>query len=154
MTPADRFRVNAPKVVNETIDGEVVILNLDRGRYYSLTESGGRAWIAIERMASVKQIVDDLMESYDAPRSEVEAGVVRLLDELRAEEIIVTVAPTDGGDAQPTPTGGGPSENAASEPVQRVPFSPPVLQIYTDMENLLLLDPIHEADETGWPHPR
>lgn len=32
-----------------------------------------------------------------------------------------------------------------------VPFEPPVLEKYTDMQDLLLLDPIHEVDDTGWP---
>jgi hypothetical protein len=26
------------------------------------------------------------------------------------------------------------------------------LHKYTDMEELLLLDPIHDVDETGWPN--
>jgi hypothetical protein len=26
------------------------------------------------------------------------------------------------------------------------------LQKFTDMQELLLLDPIHEVDERGWPH--
>jgi hypothetical protein len=28
----------------------------------------------------------------------------------------------------------------------------PVLNKYTDMQDLLLLDPIHEVDERGWPN--
>jgi hypothetical protein len=30
-------------------------------------------------------------------------------------------------------------------------FNAPVLNKYTDMQDLLLLDPIHEVDATGWP---
>jgi hypothetical protein len=37
----------------------------------------------------------------------------------------------------------------------RVAFSPPVLNIYSDIRNLLLLDPIHDvAEESGWPVPK
>jgi hypothetical protein len=25
---------------------------------------------------------------------------------------------------------------------------------YSDMEDLIMLDPIHEVDESGWPHPK
>ena len=32
-------------------------------------------------------------------------------------------------------------------------FETPVLEKYTDMAELLLLDPIHDVDATGWPHP-
>jgi hypothetical protein len=31
-------------------------------------------------------------------------------------------------------------------------FEKPGLQKYSDMQDLLLLDPIHEVDEMGWPH--
>ena len=34
-----RLRINTPKIVHETIDGETVILNLDNGNYYSLVGS-------------------------------------------------------------------------------------------------------------------
>jgi hypothetical protein len=32
-----------------------------------------------------------------------------------------------------------------------LPFVAPVLDKYTDMQELLLLDPIHEVDASGWP---
>jgi len=34
-------------------------------------------------------------------------------------------------------------------------YTPPVLSAYTDMEDLLQLDPVHDVDaESGWPVPR
>jgi len=33
-------------------------------------------------------------------------------------------------------------------------FDAPVLHSYTDMQDVLLLDPIHDVDETGWPSSR
>jgi hypothetical protein len=30
----------------------------------------------------------------------------------------------------------------------------PVLEKYTDMQELLLLDPIHDVEEAGWPKAR
>lgn len=43
------LRVNTPQVVCETIDGEVVIVNLDKGIYYSLLKTGADIWSRIER---------------------------------------------------------------------------------------------------------
>ena len=34
----------------------------------------------------------------------------------------------------------------------RVAFEAPVLEKYTDMQTLLLVDPVHEVDDRGWPH--
>jgi hypothetical protein len=33
-------------------------------------------------------------------------------------------------------------------------FEPPLLEKYTDMQDLVLLDPVHEVDSTGWPAPK
>ena len=34
----------------------------------------------------------------------------------------------------------------------KTPFVRPVLQKFTDMQDILLLDPIHEANDMGWPY--
>ena len=49
-----------------------------------------------------------------------------------------------------------PADGAATEPrsVDRAAFVPPALTIYEDMADLLLLDPIHDVDEAGWPMPK
>ncbi len=148
MIPSERFKVH-PKIVSETIDGEVIILNLDRGRYYSLTLAGTDAWNAVGRAASGEEIVNELLARYDGARSEVEQAVDQLLDELRREELILSLPP---GAVQ---TAASPSNGSAPADVtdrRRPPFQAPVLQTYTDMEDLLLLDPIHEVDESGWPN--
>ena len=31
------------------------------------------------------------------------------------------------------------------------PYQAPVLQAFDDMQDLLLFDPIHEVEPTGWP---
>lgn len=33
-------------------------------------------------------------------------------------------------------------------------YRPPVLEVFADMQDLLLLDPIHDIDEVGWPVAR
>jgi len=35
---------------------------------------------------------------------------------------------------------------------ERPPFTKPELHKFTDMQDLLLFDPIHEVDESGWPN--
>jgi hypothetical protein len=31
------------------------------------------------------------------------------------------------------------------------PWEAPIFEVYTDMQDLLLFDPIHEVDNSGWP---
>ena len=147
MSRPERFTVN-PKIVSETIDGEVIILNLDRGRYYSLTLAGADAWEAIGRSASADEIVGALLARYDGTRNAVEQAVDQLLDDLRREELILPLPPGAERASPPGSASAAPDGGREHRPV----FQAPVLQTFTDMEDLLLLDPIHEVDESGWPH--
>jgi len=51
------------------------------------------------------------------------------------------------------PLASAPSPASTRKPslLADAPFVLPVLERYTDMQELLLIDPIHDVDETGWP---
>ena len=46
-----------------------------------------------------------------------------------------------------------PPNGSAPADAARV-FEAPRLEKYTDMQDLVLLDPVHEVDEQGWPQQR
>jgi hypothetical protein len=138
-----RYRVNGPKVVGEVFDDEVVVVNFDDGTYYSLAQSGRDVWVALEGGSSIEEIVGLLKRRYEAVDGEIDTAVSALIDELLAEGLI---AATEEAAAS--------GEERAADDAARSPFAAPVLTRYTDMQELLLLDPIHEVDETGWPQRR
>ncbi len=139
------FAINTPPVVQETIDQEVIIANLDSGSYYSLDGVAARIWNLLERGASVAAIQQDLAATYEIGTTNVEAVVTQLLGEFQQENLIVP------SDKAVTPVGAIAPMPAGAPNGQRLPFTPPVLNKYTDMQDLLMLDPVHEVDETGWP---
>jgi hypothetical protein len=143
-----RHRLNEPAVVSETIDGEAVIINLDKGSYYSLRDSGAHIWSLLEQGTTTGDLVADVQHRYLGDPGQVRAAVLDFLSELAQEELIrcdeAATADAAGDGAVPTCLGANGHE--------RRPFVRPVLDKYTDMEHLLLLDPIHEIDETGWIH--
>jgi hypothetical protein len=154
-TPA-AFRVNRSDVVGELIDGEVVLINLRTGTYYSLGGSGTVVWAAAEAGRPVDELVITLEHAAGALASEVRGAVNRLLDELQAEGLI---SPVDG---VPVDRSGG--LDPGTEPIASTAGSPPaaeaelamgwvrpVLERFTDMQDLILLDPVHEVGERGWP---
>lgn len=55
MNSASQFRINAPTVISETIDGEAIIINLDTGAYYSLRETGAAVWQLIDKARPVRR---------------------------------------------------------------------------------------------------
>ena len=148
MTPRACFRISAPKITSQTIDGEVVIINLDSGYYYSLDKAGACVWNALESGDPLGSIIDRVASSFEGERAVIEDAVIKLIDELQREELIApdeTQAPAGLCEA-----GAGSGAAVAG----KVKFEAPVLQKYTDMQDLLLLDPIHEVDETGWPRTK
>lgn len=140
-----RFRVNTPTVTHETIDGEAVIINLDSGNYYSLVDVGSFIWGLIETGASAREVQNLVLQSYQGNPMDIGRGVQELLAQLQQENLIV---PVDGAET-PTLDQARPSNNSHEKPS----FNPPLLNKYSDMQELLLLDPIHDVDDTGWPKP-
>ena len=133
------YRVNTPSIVSETIDGEVIIINLDAGNYYSLNNAVGvRVWTGIENGQSNDAIISALTRQYSAEPDTIQAAVTRFIADLQSENLIVPSSDANTGVTLP-------GDAPAGE------FEMPTLQKFSDMQDLLLLDPIHEVDETGWP---
>ncbi|HBB32702.1 MAG TPA: pyrroloquinoline quinone biosynthesis protein PqqD [Cyanobacteria bacterium UBA8803] len=143
------FRINSPQVVQETIDGEVVIVHLEKGDYYSLVKSAADIWSGIERGLPRGEIIEEIVARYDGNREAIESAVSELIQKLQDEEIIV-VDETERASSTATPD---PTDQTKANG-KKLSFEPPALQKYTDMEELLALDPIHEVDELGWPNAK
>ena len=140
-----RFKIKGPQVIHETIDGEVVIVNLETGNYYSLADTGQRIWAAVERAASLDDIVLEIRASHDGMDHDVEGTVSSFLEELEREGLIAALPETESSTAGTVTAVVGPRET----------FKVPVLQKFQDMQELILLDPVHEIQEDlGWPHPK
>ena len=126
-------------MIHQTLDGEVIVVNLDTGTYYSFDGVAAEIWAAIERGLTVQEAVAEAADRYDASSDVAEPAVKRFLAELASEELIVGV---NGSEPLAAPVDGVPHDG----------FPEPLLNKYTDMQELLLLDPIHEVDERGWPN--
>jgi len=144
MSSVMRYRINKPKVIQEVFDDEVVIVNLDAGTYYSLNQSGGEVWRFFEKGAAAREIVEALAPRYTEDPSGIQTEVDRLIDELVREDLIVL---------HPTPADVSISADEIVGPqTVKKTFESPTIAKYTDMKDILLLDPIHEVDDAGWPN--
>ena len=137
-----RYRVNEPNVIHETIQGETVIINLMNGRYYSLQDTAADLWNLLTTGASVEAMVRAATSRYAALGTDVVGAAAAFLEQLKADDLIRL-----DGLSDPT----APSQAGSTDQAHLPAFKPPVLHRYTDMEDLLLLDPIHDVDEAGWP---
>jgi hypothetical protein len=132
------FTIRGPQVVHEIIDGEVVIVNLDKGLYFSAEATAAWLWSLITQGAGRDELVRLAGSTYPG-QPDVEQQTDRFLAELIQHELIVESeqAMTD-------------SSGVALDPPSV--YATPKLDVYSDMEDLLLLDPIHDVGaEEGWP---
>ncbi len=131
--PDEFYIIPADKVAHELMEEEVIVIHFASGCYFSLHKAAALIWQWIGAGASHSQIVASFTSLSPAQEREVDA----FLDQLVAEGIV------EKSD-QPA---------AGSFSIVQVPYEKPVLEIYKDMQDLMLVDPIHEVDATGWPKP-
>ena len=130
------YGVDTHNVVHETIEGEVIVIHLVNGSYYSLGGGGPEIWEHLLSGATAGHIAA-AVPAGGAAEGDVTAAVREFMGSLAADGLI---APTPGGN------GHGPPARAPGA------WVPPVFERYTDMKDYFLLDPIHEVDATGWPN--
>ena len=135
------YRVNTPHVILETFADEVVIVNLESGNYYSLDKAGAEVWALLAEGLPWPRIVRHLGRLYLEPEAELDRHLRGWMAQLLAENLLVEVDNVAAADR----------DEPAAPLAEKRSFVPPVLHKYEDMQELLLLDPIHDVDEAGWP---
>jgi hypothetical protein len=139
------FSVRSNEVISEVLDNEALIMNLQSGHYYSARDAGCIIWQMIAQGRSYGAILNGIQAEFDVSNAVLVPQLDRFIDALLAHDLI-QVRVDDG--AAPVAASG--SDAVADGSIRR-PFTLPELDVYTDMQDLLLLDPIHDVDEVGWP---
>jgi coenzyme PQQ synthesis protein D (PqqD) len=90
---APQLSLNDSLVVDENVayrelDGEGVILHLERGIYFGLNEVGARMWALIAEHGSLDTVLSALTAEYDAPRAEIARDLLALAADLSAKGLL------------------------------------------------------------------
>jgi Coenzyme PQQ synthesis protein D (PqqD) len=136
------YRVNAPSVIYEKFDDELVAINLETGVYHSLAGPAADAFELLGEDATQSEVAEALSTRYTANLDVISAALEPFFDQLRKEDLICPVETRK-------PRGAVQVKNGAAS----LPFSAPTLEAYRDLQSLFLLDPVHEVGEEGWPSP-
>lgn len=140
-----RYRVNRSKIIFEAFEDETVLINLDSGSYYSFPGSGALVWDLISSGRSIGEVIAQLQQQFPDATAEMETSVLDFIGKLVEECLVVE---KDAWDLEAT----APAKQPPLRKGKESKFEKPCLQKYSDMQDLLLLDPIHEVDEMGWPN--
>jgi hypothetical protein len=121
-------------------DGEVLAVNLESGTYYNLRDVSAEIWTCVLSGMSIGETAKFLSELYIAPQDHLDKETLDFFSKMAGENLITS------GSEQTNPA----TRQSAATSIKK-PFSSPAMVIYNDMQDLLLLDPVHEVDEAGWP---
>jgi hypothetical protein len=81
--------VVAKEQVSSDLGGEVAILNLKASKYYGLNDVGARIWSLMQQPRTVEEIRDTLVREYEVEPDRCERDLVRLLQRLADEGLVV-----------------------------------------------------------------
>jgi Coenzyme PQQ synthesis protein D (PqqD) len=129
-------------LTHERLDDEVIAIDLESGAYFALDDAAADGWSILAAGGSLDDAIDAVATRFAVTPDEARPDLERFAEELVEAGLLERV------DADPVPVELGPRANASR------PYRAPAIERFNDLEDLLLLDPIHEVDDAGWPVSR
>src|SRR5262245_59436101 len=124
-----RLRPNDDEVIGKVMDGEAILINLATGSYYAIPDVGAFVWEAIEARCSLEEIALRVSASFEVSVEQARVDILEFAERLMQEGVVALAPDASANGAAPAP------------PACRAPYVAPQLTVYSDMRNLLALDP-------------
>ena len=86
--PPTALLVRHPDMIAAEMDGETVMMSIERGEYFGLAGVGGRLWQLLAQPASQQQLVEALCTEYAVDAATCRADVQRFVDEMLAHGLL------------------------------------------------------------------
>jgi Coenzyme PQQ synthesis protein D (PqqD) len=139
MNNAHRFCFNEPRVISEVLDGELIVIHFETGCYYSIQGVGADVCKLLAAGHSLADIAQKVAEHLGANAAQIGPDIQKFVRQLLDEQLVVSA-----------------SSDVPTKPVELTAqaYTIPCFEKFDDMAEQLLLDPIHEIGETGWPVQR
>ena len=128
-----------PTVRHERLEDEVIAIDLESGAYFALDDVAAVCWSVLAGGGTVDAAVDATVARFDVASETAERDIEHFVDELVRVGLL---GPADRPAVPAAVPDTAPELGA---------YQPPVIERFDDLEELLVLDPIHEVDEAGWP---
>ena len=84
----DTIVTQATGLVAADMDGEKVMLNIEKGKYFGLNGIGGRIWELLEKPQTVWEVVAALLKEYDVEEKTCQQDVLTYLRKLYVQGLV------------------------------------------------------------------
>ncbi len=127
-----RLQSNTQRFPSETIDGETVLIDAEKGVLFLLSGLGPWIWNRFTGGADRTAVIEAVAATFGEPAA---ASTATFIDSLVASEMLVAAE--------------GTSAEATALPES---FVAPAMETFEDISEIIMMDPIHEVDPSaGWP---
>ena len=128
---------SVPLLISQQFDSEVVLANYQNGVYYNLDGSAAQIWLGLKANRTVEEIARALADATGDDPASIAQAVQAFTDSMLAEGLIAE--------------GTADARLETWAPVLSGAFVTPEFQRFDNLRELLLMDPVHDAGEEGWP---
>ena len=135
-----RYVVDPSRVSHDRLQDEVIIINAASGAYYSGSGTAADVWTLISQGTTVSDAARILASVYACEEATLLLDIGKCVRSLVERGLIQE----SNDDTQPQPT-------CVLPQAARTVWAAPEFDEYTDMWDLIQLDPIHEVGDAGWP---
>ncbi len=77
-----------PDLIATDMDGDTVMMSIERGEYFGLGGVGSRVWELLANKISVQQIIDIICAEYEVDEATCEADMLKFTSELLQNQLI------------------------------------------------------------------
>jgi hypothetical protein len=84
----DSIICQSPSQISTEIDGETVLLSIDKGNYYGMNKVLSTIWIWLEQPMKVSEICRKVTETYEVAEDVCEKDIMKALGDLQKEGLI------------------------------------------------------------------
>ncbi|MBP9838323.1 MAG: PqqD family protein [Proteobacteria bacterium] len=128
-----KYKLSSVKILHETKGCETLVINLESGSYFILENVASLIWQMLVRQITLAEIEKNISEKMSVNEDVCQKELKYFVESLVSENLIVSVQ------------GEVASQEISAELLQLyTAYSKPEVRKFTDMEALLLADPIHE----------
>lgn len=139
MLNEELYIVDSANVSWEHVGGEVIAIQLSTGRYYNMTDSASAIWLILSNGASIETLSIKLRGFYKDESLNL-SGLKDFVSECIKSSLLVPIDVVN------------PDRDRELPDLKCDSWSVPQLNEYTDLQDLILVDPIHDVQESGWPN--
>lgn len=138
----DSFVTPSQEVVSEVIDGEAVIMDLRSGRYYTTDGVGAQVWVGATAGMPLSDIMTSCRTHFSAQQSAPDSSDHDIDVFLQLFVTAGLLVPAHGPAPSDSPVLNWPAQ-----------YSPPTVQCFDDLADMIAMDPVHDVGDAGWPWP-